>query len=59
MLRNVWSGKCLEVYQYSTENLAYLTQYDCYRGLNSCGSSSRTSTEFGCRDRPAAVRISR
>jgi hypothetical protein len=34
MLRNVWSGKCLEVYQYSTENLAYLTQYDCYRGLN-------------------------
>jgi len=34
MLRNVWSGKCLEVSNYSTENLAYLTQYDCSRGPN-------------------------
>lgn len=34
MLRNVWSGKCLEVYQSSVDNLAYLTQYDCSRGPN-------------------------
>ena len=33
-LQNVWSGKCLEVYQYSLSDVAFMDQYDCYKGLN-------------------------
>ncbi|MEV4141390.1 RICIN domain-containing protein [Dactylosporangium sp. NPDC049742] len=33
-LQNVWSGKCLEVYEYSLSNVAIVDQYDCYKGTN-------------------------
>jgi hypothetical protein len=33
-IQNVWSGKCLEVYQYSLSDVAFMDQYDCYKGYN-------------------------
>ena len=33
-IQSVWSGKCLEVYQYSLSDIAIIDQYDCYKGTN-------------------------
>ncbi len=34
ILRNRWSGRCLEVMYYSTANNAPVGQWDCYQGAN-------------------------
>jgi hypothetical protein len=33
-LKNFYSGRCLEIRDYRTDDLAVAVQYDCYNGAN-------------------------